>query len=233
MVFDDIANSHDDEEGRLQGAALLMIISRSQRNVLIGLLSLFAAGLIYVGFGGRGFDLQMTLATGYVSFALLAITFSLGPYYYLTARRSPASTYLRRDVSVWASIYAGVHVVVGLQAHLKGRMWAYFIYENWRTRMVPIRHDLFGAANYTGAAATLIMAVLLAISNDASLRRLGIERWRGIQQWGRPFALLMLAHTAAYQLIEHRSAPVVIPVWGISAAVLALYVLRENARRAA
>lgn len=209
-----------------------MTQSRSLRNVLIGLATVVAAGLVYVGFGGRGFTLQATLATGYVSFALLVVTFSLGPYYYLTARRSPASTYLRRDVSVWASIYAAIHVVVGLQAHLKGRMWAYFIFENWRSRTIPFRYDLFGAANYTGAASALIMAVLLAISNDASMRRLGIDRWRNIQRWGRPCALLLLAHTAAYQLIEHRTAPVVVPVWALAVGVLALYWQRARVRAA-
>lgn len=207
-----------------------MMRSRGWRNVAIGATTAVAAGLVYLGFAGRGFILQATLATGYVSFGLLAVTFSLGPYYYLTARRSPASTYLRRDVSVWASIYAALHVIVGLQAHLKGRMWAYFIFENWRSQAIPFRYDLFGAANYTGAASAAIMAVLLAISNDASMRRLGIDRWRDIQHWGRPCALLLLAHTAAYQLIEHRTAAVLVPVWGVAFAVLALYGLRARAR---
>ena len=57
----------------------------------------------------------------------------------------------RRDVGIWARIVGLFHVVVGQCAHLRGRPWLYYIYENWRTKHVlPVRHDLFGLAKRLG-----------------------------------------------------------------------------------
>jgi sulfoxide reductase heme-binding subunit YedZ len=93
-------------------------------------------------------------------------------------------------------------VVVGLQVHMRGKMWEYFV-GPLKGLMLP-RIDAFGAANYTGMAATLIMLALLATSNDVSLRRLGAKRWRqvhGLASWALALTLL---HGALYQLLEKR-----------------------------
>jgi sulfoxide reductase heme-binding subunit YedZ len=45
-----------------------------------------------------------------------------------------------------------------------------------------------------GVIATAIMVVLGATSNDASVRRLGVARWNGLQWWIYPAALASLVH---------------------------------------
>jgi sulfoxide reductase heme-binding subunit YedZ len=200
--------------------------SRILRHCLIGGAGLAAAALLFVVLGAGAVEFKISLSTAYVSLALLAVTFALGPIYYLTTRRSPASTYLRRDISIWGGAFAIIHVVFGLQVHFAGRMWPYFIFENWRDRSIPVRYDLMGIANYSGAIAALIVLVLLAISNDLSIRKLGLERWRDIQRWGRVFALLTLAHSLVYEVLEKRAAPWVVAVWLIVVAVAGLYVVR-------
>lgn len=210
-----------------------MTASRLARHGLIGGGSLAATVVLYVALGKETAEFKLSLATAYVALALLAVTFALGSIYYLTTRRTPASTYLRRDVSIWGGVFAIAHVVAGLQVHFKERMWAYFVFENWRDRWMPVRYDAFGIANYAGAVAAIVVLVLLAISNDISIRRLGLERWRGIQRWGRVFAVLTLVHTLIYQVLEKRAAPLVIPVWTTVAIVIALYLLRAYVRRRA
>ena len=42
---------------------------------------------------------------------------------------------------------------------------------------------MFGLSNETGLIAALILLVLLATSNDASLRNLGLARWKSWQRW--------------------------------------------------
>jgi sulfoxide reductase heme-binding subunit YedZ len=63
-----------------------------------------------------------------------------------------------------------------------------------------VRHDLFGFANWTGLAAALVLVLLLAISNDASLRTLGTKRWKSWQRWTYWAAALTVAHALAYQI---------------------------------
>jgi hypothetical protein len=84
---------------------------------------------------------------------------------------------LRRDVGIWVGLLATLHTIVGLTVHLRGRMWMYFL----KTQHPPrIQMSLFGFSNYIGAVATIVFIVLLVISNDLSIRKLGTSRWKSI-----------------------------------------------------
>src|SRR5215213_283394 len=106
---------------------------------------------------------RLSMATGYVSVALIAWALLIGPWRVRRGRPAPASTDLRRDVGIWGGIFGLAHVVTGLQVHFAGAFWKYFLYpdgDHW----VPLRHDLFGFSNWTGLAAALVLLLLLAIS---------------------------------------------------------------------
>jgi sulfoxide reductase heme-binding subunit YedZ len=151
---------------------------------------------------------RVSIASAYVALALLATSLAVGPWKVLTARPNPVSSDLRRDVGIWSGVAALAHTVVGLQMHLRGRMWQYFLWPpDHASGGIPFRYDRFGFANYTGLAATLIFVLLLALSNDLSLRRLGVHRWKALQRWNYGAMGLVALHAAVYQLIERRSPP--------------------------
>ncbi len=142
-----------------------------------------------------------SLATGYVGAALLAITLSLGAWKILRGRSNPVSTDLRRDIGIWCGIFSLVHVAFGLNVHMKS--WTlYFV-----TDAGNLRTDLFGLANYSGLAATLVIVVLLATSNDFSLTVLKSKRWKAIQRWNYFFAFLVVLHGFVYIATEKRILP--------------------------
>ena len=155
----------------------------------------------------------MSMATAYVGLVLVGLTLAIGPWNRLRARRNPVSTYLRRDIGIWAGLVSVLHVVFGLQVHFRGRMWLYFVPEGGHS--FPLRIDPFGLTNYAGLVATFVLLMLLVLSNDASLRALGPGRWKSLQRWNYAGALLILAHGAVYQIIEKRS-------WGFVAAGLVI-----------
>ena len=142
---------------------------------------------------------RLSMATGYASVVLIAWAMLIGPWRVRRGRPAPASTDLRRDVGIWGAIFGLAHVVTGLQVHFGGKFWKYFLYPNGDHR-IPLRHDLFGFANWTGLAAGLLLVLLLAISNDVSLRTLGTRRWKSWQRWTYWAAALTVAHGLAYQL---------------------------------
>jgi len=112
---------------------------------------------------------------------------------------------LRRDIGIWAGLLGLFHTIVGLQVHMGGKFWLYFVFPSQENRLFPLRYDPFGFANYTGLGATLVLAMLMALSNDLSLRRLGTQRWKSLQRWNYPCAILVVLHGIAYQFIEKRS----------------------------
>jgi sulfoxide reductase heme-binding subunit YedZ len=165
---------------------------------------------------------RLSMATAYAGLFFLAVSLWLGPWNVLRRRPNPTSFDLRRDVGIWTGILAILHTVIGLTVHLRGRMWMYFF-----KRLHPLRlqDTQFGFANFTGLAAALLFLMLLAISNDLSLRALKTNRWKSLQRWTYVTFVLTAAHGVAYQLIEKRHVPWVLVFASVMAAVAAGQIL--------
>jgi sulfoxide reductase heme-binding subunit YedZ len=153
---------------------------------------------------------RASFATAYPALLLLAATLLVGPWNLLRGKNNPVSSDIRRDLGIWAGALSILHAAVGQFVHLRGRPWLYYIYgPNEHHHSVPMRHDLFGAANYTGAAGFLIVAALLATSNDYSLRAFGTPRWKQLQRWNYALFALTAIHAVAYLIIEKQKLPFV------------------------
>jgi sulfoxide reductase heme-binding subunit YedZ len=145
------------------------------------------------------------MATAYVGLFLLVLTLVIGPFRTLQRRRMALSQDLRRDTGIWAGILGLFHTAVGLNVHLRGRPWLYFVYQKRENHFFPLRHDQFGLANDTGLLATGLVALLLATSNDWSLRYFGTPGWKKLQRWSYGLFALTVAHGVLYQVIEKRT----------------------------
>lgn len=168
---------------------------------------------------------RWSMATAYVALALLVACLAVGPLNVLRGRPNPVSTHLRRDLGIWGGSYGLLHLVIGLNVHM-GHPWFYFIYKPEEgEHRIPLRHDLFGFANYTGLASGIILAVLLAISNDAALRRLGSGRWKSWQRWNYVATALFVLHGIVFQVVERRALPIVL----LCAAALAFAIVVQLA----
>jgi sulfoxide reductase heme-binding subunit YedZ len=157
--------------------------------------------LIYFAFPKADTRQRLSLVSAYAALAFVVASLALGPYRVWRRLANPVSFDLRRDVGIWVAILALIHTGLGLTVHLRGRMWMYFLD---RIHPVHIQLSTFGLANYLGAAATFIFAVLLFVSNDFSLRQLGIRRWKSIQRWSYVAAASTAIHGFAYQFVEKR-----------------------------
>ena len=180
---------------------------------------------------------KLSMASAYTALALLGATLATGPWNVLRSRPNPVSTDLRRDLGIWAGIVGLFHVAVGLQVHAGGDIWLYFFHPPAPERLV-VRLDPAGFSNHTGLIATLLLVILLALSNDYSLRSLGRTRWKTIHRSVYVALLLIVAHGALYQLLEKRILPFVVLFVAMVATVAAVQLagvrrVRARARRTA
>lgn len=154
--------------------------------------------------------LRLSLASAYVGLAFLGGSLLTGPWNVLRGGANPISTDLRRDLGIWAGLFGLAHTVLGLQMHMGGNLWLYFFYPADQPHFFPLRSDPFGFANFTGLGATLILILLLALSNDAALGALGAPRWKALQRWNYVCFILLFFHSVVYQVLEkrHRSLSV-------------------------
>lgn len=160
---------------------------------------------IFSGMSSADPFFRLSMATAYVSLALLMATLMIGPLNVVRGRANPVSISLRRDVGIWGGIAGLTHLVVGLQVHLKGNMRQYFLFPPEWERAFPLRFDTFGLTNWAGLLSGLLLVLLLCLSNDFSLRRLGAVRWKSLQRWNYAMFVLLVLHGVIYQFaIESR-----------------------------
>src|SRR5262249_3918364 len=173
----------------------------------------------------------LSMATAYTGMLLLGVTLVLGVLKVLRGEASPVSTDWRRDVGIWAALFALVHVVIGLQVHAPGRMRTYFLYPVEKSHSFPLRLDAFGWANHLGLLAGLLLLLLLVPSNDWSLGRLGGRRWKGLQRWNYAVFGLVLVHGVTYQVLEKRIIGWVVFFSVLSVVVIVLQVTEFQRQR--
>lgn len=176
---------------------------------------------------------RWSMATAYVSLALWVVTLAIGPLRLLRGRPNPVSTDLRRDIGIWAGALGLLHVAIGLQSHMGGRWWLYFIAPDPGAFPVAPRFDAFGLANYTGLLAGLVLLLLLGLSNDLSLRRLGSRRWKRLQQASYIGFGFTIVHGFIYQDAGNQEFRFILLLAALAVAVIVFQALgaRELSRR--
>lgn len=172
------------------------------KNHYLPLLSLvFIAGLFfYFNRANRNAITFITQASGYISLIILIVSLIIGSVNLLLKYKNPISTYLRRDISIIGGTLAVIHSITGLFVHLRGKNWQYFL--NKTDYGYSIRLDNFGLANYTGLIATLIIILLLTISNDYFLKKMSPIKWKNIQRLSYLMFILTIIHCFYYRIVK-------------------------------
>jgi methionine sulfoxide reductase heme-binding subunit len=168
--------------------------------LISGILTLVIGILLAPEEAGR--ILRLTIGTAFVGTGLLVATLVIGPLNLLRSRPNPVSADLRRDVGIWTALVALAHVLFGFASHLPDMMpWDFFFDSGGG---IPLRLNLWGQANWLGLFATLIVLLLLAISNDRALRALGTARWKMLQRLNYGLIALVALHGLFYIPSEGR-----------------------------
>jgi sulfoxide reductase heme-binding subunit YedZ len=165
----------------------------------------------------KGFH-SWSLGTAYAAFVFLAAALAVGPINTIRRKPNPVHTPLRRDIGIAGGLFSVAHTLIGLQVHLHGELARYFL----PIPMVNPSTGLFQWANWIGLVSVVILAVLVAISNNLALRRLGLSTWKFVQRWAYPAVALAVLHGIAYQLIEKRSYPIMALLVLVSLVVIGL-----------
>lgn len=69
---------------------------------------------------------------------------------------------------------------------------------------IPLQQGWFGIAKLAGLFQAALIVLILVISNDVMMLRLGVRIWKRLQQLSYAALLLILVHGFAYQRVENR-----------------------------
>jgi methionine sulfoxide reductase heme-binding subunit len=167
----------------------------------LGVGAVSVAGVVLVKLAYPDGVYGWSLGSAHAASVLLLCVLAIGPIRLLRGGHSPPHLDVRRDVGIWCGLWALLHSGVALFEHLGGRFWEYFFKADtlghWHVRL-----DAFGVANILGLGATLLALLLLVLSADWALKRLGSARWKALQRLSYPYFALLGAHGVAFQLLS-------------------------------
>ena len=151
---------------------------------------------------------QLTMATGYLAVVLLAVTLLLGPANLLLRRRNPVSSYVRRDVGIWAAIFSAIHVIAAVFIHVShGSGVASTVLHFFVNESGCVLTNSFGLGNWTGLAALMIALGLLATSSDVALRTMKAKPWKWLQRLAYVLFGLVVLHAFFYGALLRITSP--------------------------
>lgn len=176
-----------------------IVKERLKKHYIPFIFLIIITGLIFFFFRGRRDTISfIAFTSGFISLVILSVSLIIGPVNLMLKNKNPVSTYLRRDISITGGLLAVIHSVTGLFVHLRGKMWLYFF--NDSDHGSTIRLDHFGLANYTGLFASILILLLLIISNDFFLKKLNTDRWKKIQRLSYVMFFLIAVHCYFYRI---------------------------------
>ena len=196
--------------------------------MLLLLVGGLAAGVWFTGEPAMAED-RVSLLTAWLCFALLVAALGLGPWQALRTGQPVLNNLLRRDLGIWAALAGLAHLTVATGVVMQPAYFRAYI-------TGPPENPLPGWAGWIGTASILagylvglLVLMLLALSNNRSLARLGPARWKRLQRAAIVALFLTIAHGLIFQVIEGRTGGWLAALVVVSAAILGL---RWRARRA-
>jgi DMSO/TMAO reductase YedYZ heme-binding membrane subunit len=192
---------------------------RIRRHVLIALLS---CTLVLLGehyFLYEESWERISVASAWVSMFLLSGALLIGPVYRLDGSPEQINIHLRRDVGIWAALNGLLHFVAGTVVAMDQAYISSFVSTAVAPLSVAVREQLFNGGSILGTVVALLFLMLLLISSDWAVRRIGAVRWKRLQRTATISLWLTVLHAIAFQLLEARLFPLLLTLMAIVAVV--------------
>lgn len=173
--------------------------------------------------GGIG---RLSLLTAWLCTGFLVAALAFGPVQVLRTGRPVLNSLIRRDLGIWAALTGLAHLWLATVVVMTP---VYF-----QTYITPADGSDPGLAGWVGTGGILagylvglLFLMLLGLSSNRSLKRLGPERWKSLQRWAWPAFLLTVVHGLVFQVVEGRTGFL---IFILSTVLLTVVWLRGKAR---
>jgi methionine sulfoxide reductase heme-binding subunit len=135
------------------------------------------------------------LGSGYTGLSLMALTLLIGPFNLMKKRSNPVNIMLRRDVGIWAGAISVAHFILHTRTE-----------HELLSANVTANQNFFEVGHTLGLLTLPGLLILLATSNQVSLRWLKGKRWKNVQRLNYLVMPVIFAHVIAFQLFSQRNA---------------------------
>jgi len=184
-----------------------MSMNRRLKNhtALIAIIAICLGIAVISGPGAAAAD-RLSIVSAYLCLFLLGAALLIGPSYAIRKRKLPVNSYTRRDIGIWAALIGLLHFYLANVLAMNYEYLGIYV-ENASMPPAPeIRSELYSWGTILGYVIAVIFIVLLVLSNDWMLRKIGLKWWKRIQRVSYFGFLFTCAHAFAFQVLESREA---------------------------
>ncbi len=169
-------------------------------------ITVISLGVSIVISSGAAVADQLSIVSAYLCLLLLGAALMIGPLHVFRKGRPLGHSYIRRDIGIWAALNGLLHFFL---ANVLAMNYEYLgIYVD--NALVPpspeIRSQLYSWGTILGYVIAVLFIVLVMLSNDWMVRKVGTKWWKRIQRLSYLGFLSTCAHAFAFQALESREA---------------------------
>ncbi len=165
---------------------------------------------------------RVSFLTAYLFMILMMVVLAIGPLRALRTGRAVFNSHLRRDVAIWLAISGMLHVYAGTVQSMTPLYVGTFVQIGPDASAVALRQELFSWGTIAGLAILVFLLLLLALSNDVSIIRIGKRWWKRMHRTTYAVFVLTIAHGVAFQFLEYRATWLIALLLLSSGAILGI-----------
>jgi DMSO/TMAO reductase YedYZ heme-binding membrane subunit len=187
-------------------------------------ITLFAVSVVSLGsavFSGPGAADRLSIVSAYICLLLLGLALLIGPMTVLRTGRLPGNLYIRRDTGIWAALMGLLHFYLANVLSMNYEYLGIYVENSALPPSAAVRSSLYTWGTIFGYVIALLFIVLLVLSSDRMIRKVGLKWWKRIQRISYLGFILTCLHAFAFQVIEARPLLWVLVVLVITMVIIA------------
>jgi sulfoxide reductase heme-binding subunit YedZ len=163
---------------------------------------------------------RLSIVSAYLCLVLLGAALLIGPMHAFRKGRPLANSYIRRDIGIWAALSGLMHFYLANVLAMNYEYLGIYVENAPVPPSAEIRRELYSWGVILGYVIAVLFIVLLALSNDWIVQKVGLKWWKRIQRVSYLGFLFTSAHAFAFQALESREV-----LWIIVVLLITLLVL--------
>lgn len=163
---------------------------------------------------------QLSIVSAYLCLLLLATALLIGPFHVFREGKPLGNSYIRRDIGIWAAVSGLLHFYLANVLSMNYEYLGIYVENSPLPPSPEIRSELYSFGTIIGYVIAVLFIVLLTLSNDWMVRKIGLKWWKRIQRLGYLGFLFSCAHAFVFQILESRETLWIIVVMFVTVLVL-------------
>jgi DMSO/TMAO reductase YedYZ heme-binding membrane subunit len=147
---------------------------------------------------------QLSIVSAYLCLFLLGAALLIGPLNVFRNGKTLGNSYFRRDVGIWAALNGLLHFYLANVLSMSYEYLAVFVEGSTLPPSPEVRSQLYIWGTILGYVIAVLFIVLLGLSNDRILRKVGVIGWKRLQRLSYAGFIFTCAHAFAFQILESR-----------------------------